>query len=66
MPRTDELYPADLHRLKATAIREAHRLHDEALWSAPGALRRRVAQALQRLGAPFRAARRESAAPPGG
>ena len=43
MSQHDELYPADLHRLKAAAIRESHRLRNEALWSTPGVLRRTAA-----------------------
>jgi hypothetical protein len=66
MPQRDEPYPADLHRLKAAALRESHRLRNETLWSTPGVLRRAAAQALVRLGALFRAVFRESAAPPGG
>lgn len=66
MSQHDELYPADLHRLKAAAVRESHRLRNEALWSTPSVLRHAAARALARLGALFRSARRESAAPPGG
>ncbi len=66
MSQHDELYPSDLHRLKAAVIRESNSLRNEALWSAPGALCRRVAQAGRRLRALFRPACRESAAPPGG
>lgn len=66
MSQHDELYPSDLHRLKAAAIRESHRLRDEALWSAPGALCRLVAPAGQRLRALFRPGRRENAGPPAG
>ncbi len=66
MSQHDELYPSDLHRLKAAAIRESHRLRNEALWSAPGALCRLVTQAGRRLRALFRAWRRESAVPPAG
>lgn len=66
MSQHDELYPSDLHRLKAAAIRESHRLRNEALWSAPGWLRHIAAQALGRLRALFTAVRRESAAPPAG
>jgi len=66
MPQIDERYPDDLHRLKAAALRESHRLRDEALQNAPGALWRMAVQALRRLRAPFRSARRESAVPPAG
>ena len=66
MSQRDELYPADLHRLKAAAICESHRLRNEALWSTPGVLRRAAARALARLAALFRPGNRESAVPPAG
>jgi len=66
MSQPDELYPADLHRLKAAAIRESHRLRNEALWSTPEVLRRAAARTLARLAALFRSGNLESAAPPGG